>query len=51
MTNDAFDVFLNNELIDTVFAVNYDAEEMKKSLVDHDGYDYRIEVRKVKKKN
>lgn len=44
---DAFDVYLNGRLIDTVFANGYDAEEMRRSLINHDGYDSRITVRKV----
>lgn len=49
----AFDVYLNGKWIDTVFANGYDAEEMKRSLVDHDGYDFKIVVveRKTKKGN
>jgi hypothetical protein len=34
----AYDVFLNGKEIDTVFAVGYDAEEMRRSLINHDGY-------------
>lgn len=41
----AYDVFLNGEEIDTVFYTGYDsADEVKRSLVDHDGYDPSIEV-------
>ena len=40
----SFDVFLDGKEIDTVFATNYSAEEMRKSLIDHDGYDPRIVV-------
>lgn len=52
----AFDVFLvdpetgEEEEIDTVFysdTANVDEEEVKKSLVDHDGYDPNIIVRKA----
>lgn len=52
MASDAFDVYLNGKLIDTVFASvgSYDYQEMKKSLVEHDGYDPSIEV-KVKKQS
>ena len=45
----AFDVYLNRKNIDTVFysdSVKVDKEEVKKSLVDHDGYDPAINVRK-----
>ena len=45
---EAFDVYLNGRKIDTVFATNYDAEEMRRSLIDHDGYDSRIVVRKAR---
>lgn len=43
----AFDVFLNGQEIDTVFyndSVNVDIDEVKRSLVNHDGYDPNIEV-------
>jgi hypothetical protein len=40
----SFDVFLDGKEIDTVFAVDYTAEEMCKSLIEHDGYDPRIVV-------
>lgn len=43
----AFDVFLNGEEIDTVFYndnSNVDEEEVKRSLINHDGYDSGIEV-------
>ena len=47
MASDAFDVYLNGKLIDTVFASvgSYDYQEMQKSLVEHDGYDPSIEVK------
>ena len=50
MASDAFDVYLNGKLIDTVFASvgSYDYQEMKKSLVEHDGYDPSIEVKAKK---
>lgn len=41
----AFDVYLNGKRIDTVFATGYDVEEMKKSLVEHDGYNPSITVK------
>ena len=48
----AFDVFLNGKQIDTVFWNNradggavITADDVKKSLIDHDGYDPRIEVK------
>lgn len=53
MASDSFDVFLNGENIDTVFSSvgSYDCEEMKRSLVNHDGYDPSIEVRKARKQS
>jgi hypothetical protein len=45
----AFDVYLNGRCIDTVFysaSANVDADEVKRSLVGHDGYDPAIVVRK-----
>jgi hypothetical protein len=48
----AFDVYLNGKLIDTVFYspnVSVDAEEVRRSLINHDGYDHRIVVRKTRK--
>lgn len=44
----AYNVFLNGEEIDTVFWVdNSDAEEVRRSLINHDGYDPSIEVKEV----
>ena len=46
-----FDVYLNGKVIDTVFyskSANVDANEVKRSLVNHDGYDSGIEVIQVK---
>lgn len=40
-----FDVFRNGEWVDTVFANGYTAEEMRVSLINHDGYDPNIKVR------
>lgn len=42
----AYDVFLNGKFIDRVFDVREDPEEVKKSLIDHDGYDPGIKVRR-----
>jgi len=45
----AFNVYLNNKLIDTVFyskSANVTIEEVYDSLVNHDGYDHRIIVRR-----
>lgn len=43
-----YDVYLNGKKIDTVTARGYDTEEMKTSLVNHDGYNPSIEVRERK---
>jgi hypothetical protein len=48
----AWDVYLNRKKIDTVFyssAIKINAHEIKRSLVNHDGYDHRITVRKRRK--
>jgi len=47
----AFNVTLNGKLIDTVFyskGMKITAEEVRISLINHDGYDSRIKVRKQK---
>jgi len=41
----AWNVYLAGRLIDTVFATGYTADEMRRSLINHDGYDARITVR------
>lgn len=46
----AFDVFLNDKLIDTVFDQGTDPQEVKRSLINHDGYDSGILVKLAKKK-
>lgn len=46
---EAFDVFLNGKKIDTVWFTGYTAKEAYTSLVNHDGYDPGITVRKEKK--
>jgi len=53
MVHDTYKVFLNGKQIDTVSVKvgSYDCEEMKRSLVNHDGYDPSIEVRKAKKQS
>ena len=44
----AWDVILEGEIIDTVFYNNdCDADYIKQSLIDHDGYDPRIEVKEA----
>ncbi len=50
----AFDVYLNGKCIDTVFysaGVKVDRDEVKRSLVNHDGYDPSIIVRKRRNSN
>ena len=52
----AWNVYLNNRVIDTVFwskncapgGASITADMVKQSLVDHDGYDSRIIVRKAR---
>lgn len=40
-----FAVFLNGERIDTVyFIASMSPDEVEQSLIDHDGYNYRIRV-------
>lgn len=42
----AWDVFLGKTLVDTVFYTkDCDAEYVRRSLINHDGYDSRITVR------
>jgi len=44
-----WDVFLNGRLIDTVwYTKDCDAQYVRNSLINHDGYDSRIVVRKAK---
>ena len=45
----AWDIYLNGKWIDTVFGMEKDADEVKRSLINHDGYDWRIVVRKARK--
>lgn len=44
--SNAFNVYLNGKLIDTVFYQETDPAEVRRSLINHDGYDYRIIVRR-----
>lgn len=44
----AWDVFLNGKEIDTVWSTEQNAEDMKRSLVNHDGYDPNIVVKMAK---
>ena len=42
----AWNVYLKGRVIDTVFYTkDCDADYVKSSLINHDGYDYRITVR------
>lgn len=53
MEMQAFNVWLNGKCIDTVFysdGFSVTVEEVKKSLINHDGYDPRIEVKKERKR-
>lgn len=44
-----WNVYLNNRRIDTLFTTaGCDRESVRRSLVDHDGYDPRIVVRKCR---
>ena len=48
----AFDVYLKSKQIDTVFycdSAKVDKEEVRKSLINHDGYDPEIKVKKSRK--
>lgn len=44
----AWDVFLHDKLIDTVWHANATVDEVRRSLINHDGYDSNIVVRKGK---
>lgn len=45
----AWDVYLGRKQIDTVFYTkDCDAEYVRTSLINHDGYDYRIVVRSAR---
>ncbi len=45
----SWDVYLNGKLIDTVwFDASCDADYVRRALINHDGYDSRIVVRKAK---
>ena len=51
MPHTAYNVRLNGKLIETVFFCDKNAkEEVKHSLVNHDGYDPEIVVTEVRKK-
>lgn len=50
MSHNAFNVYNSmGKLIDTVFDNEKDPAEVKRSLVNHDGYDSNIRVTKVRK--
>lgn len=45
----SWDVILKGKVIDTVwFTKDCDADYVRSSLINHDGYDYRITVRRGK---
>ena len=46
---DAFNVYLSGKLIDTVYfnKGKFSADDARRSLISHDGYDPRIVVRKA----
>lgn len=49
----AFKVWLGRKHIDTVFysdGINIDKEEVKRSLINHDGYDPSIKVTQERKR-
>lgn len=51
MAHTAYNVRLDGKLIDTVFYCDKGAkEEVKRSLINHDGYDPGITVTEVKKR-
>lgn len=45
----AYNVYLGRKLIDTVFSTDKGKEDVRKSLINHDGYDTRIRVTKARK--
>lgn len=48
----AYDVYLLDKLIDTVYYganIKVDEDEVKQSLINHDGYNPNIEVKRRKK--
>jgi hypothetical protein len=50
MPSNAFNVYNSKgRLIDTVFSTDTDALEVKRSLVNHDGFDPAIKVTKARK--
>lgn len=51
MTTHAFNVYRGRKLIDTVFysCTNVDAEEVRRSLINHDGYPADIRVTRARR--
>lgn len=50
MAHQAWNVYLNGRCIDTVFYdKNCDKDYVLRGLIDHDGYDPRIIVRRARK--
>lgn len=44
-----YTVYLNGRLIDKVAAIGYNRDSMRRSLINHDGYNPRIIVRVARK--
>lgn len=45
-----WDVFMGSKLIDTVyFTISCDEDYVRRSLIDHDGYDRRIRIRPTRR--
>lgn len=44
----AFNVYRRGRLIDTVFDASNSADDVRESLINHDGYPADIEVRKAR---
>ena len=44
----AFDVYINSEWVNRVFDSETDPNEVKRSLINHDGYCLSIEVKPAK---
>lgn len=46
-----YDIYLNGKIIDTIsYMIRITNKEVKKSLVNHDGYDSNIVIRKRRNK-
>lgn len=49
-TMKGWDVFMGSKLIDTVyFTASCDEDYVRRSLIDHDGYDRRIRIRPTRR--